>query len=83
MARCGRGRVSAHPASSLFCSPQVKLTVPFGIIGVGWWWLRYRECQGERNRKERCWSSHALLPYLVHTPSKRWQFKCYPWGRNG
>jgi transposase-like protein len=28
MARCGRGRVSAHPASSLFCSPQVKLTVP-------------------------------------------------------
>jgi DNA invertase Pin-like site-specific DNA recombinase len=30
MARCGRRRVSAHPASSLFCSPQVKLTVPEG-----------------------------------------------------
>ena len=28
MARCGRGRVSAHPESSLFCSPQTKLTVP-------------------------------------------------------
>jgi len=29
MARCRRGRVSAHPASDTFCSPQVKLTVPF------------------------------------------------------
>ena len=29
MARCGRGRVSAHPASSSFCSPEVKLTVPY------------------------------------------------------
>jgi len=28
MARCGRGRMSAHPASSSFCSPEVKLTVP-------------------------------------------------------
>jgi putative SOS response-associated peptidase YedK len=28
MARCGRSRVSAHPASGSFCSPQVKLTVP-------------------------------------------------------
>jgi kumamolisin len=31
MARCGRRRVSAHPASSLFCSPQVKLTVPSAV----------------------------------------------------
>ena len=28
MARCGRSRVSAHPASGSFCVPQVKLTVP-------------------------------------------------------
>ena len=28
MARCGRGRGSAPPASGSFCSPQVKLTVP-------------------------------------------------------
>src|ERR1700675_3239126 len=27
-------------------------------------WLRHRECHGERNRKERCWSSHAVLPYF-------------------
>ena len=32
MARCRRGRVSAHPASDTFCSPQVKLTVPFSEI---------------------------------------------------
>jgi hypothetical protein len=34
MARCGRGRVSAHPTSSLFCSPQVKLTVPPEVVSA-------------------------------------------------
>ena len=32
MARCGRGRVSAHPAPGSFCSPQVKLTVPMNLL---------------------------------------------------
>src|SRR5215471_12959687 len=38
---------------------------PFGIVGVGRWGLRHRECHGERNVKERCWSSHAVLPFIV------------------
>ena len=28
MARCGHRRVIAHPASSWFCSSEVKLTMP-------------------------------------------------------
>jgi hypothetical protein len=32
MAGCGRGRVIAHPTSAPFCSPQVKLTTPSGLL---------------------------------------------------